>query len=88
MIGLDFLFHITGSWGFGTKLAFVAGSYEDLIATIVQAAISARYRINQHIGIIMGVTYFPADIEIEKSQDKKDISYGYDVAYIGMHFLL
>ena len=88
LIGLNFGFRITDSWDFANKLAFITGSYEDLSATVFQASIHALYRINQNIGVVMGLTYFDADIIIESSSKQRDISYGYDGAYIGMHFYL
>lgn len=36
----------------------------------------------------MGVTYSDTDVVIEGDLERQDISYGYDGAYIGMHFLL
>ena len=88
LIGLNFGFRITNSWDFATKVAFIAGSYEDLSATVFQSSIQAIYRINQSFGVVMGLTYFDADIIIESCSKKRDISYGYDGAYIGMHFFL
>lgn len=88
LIGLNFRFRITDSWNFATKVAFVTGSYEDLSATVTQTSIHALYNFNKYVGVVMGLTYFDADVVIEDSIDKQDISYGYDGAYIGMHFLL
>lgn len=88
LIGLNFRFRITDSWSFTTKLAFITGSYEDLSAIVNQTSINALYTFNQHIGVVMGLTYFDADVVIEDDLEKQDISYGYDGAYIGMHFLL
>lgn len=88
LIGLNFRFRITDSWSFATKLAFVTGSHEDLSATVTQTSINALYAFNQHFGVVMGLTYFDADVVIEDDLEKQDISYGYDGAYIGMHFLL
>jgi len=88
LVGLDFNFRITDSWNFATKVAFISGSYDDLSASISHTTIQALYRINRNIGVVMGLTYFDADIDIESSSKKRDISYGYDGAYIGMHFYL
>jgi hypothetical protein len=88
LIGLDFLFRITDSWYFATRVAFVTGSYDDLSATVFQTQINAQYRLNQYLGIVMGLTYFDADVVIEDDLEKQDVSYGYDGAYIGMHFFL
>lgn len=88
LIGLNFRFRITDSWSFTTKLAFITGTYEDLSAIVSQTSINALYTFNQHIGVVMGLTYFDADVVIEDDLEKQNISYGYDGAYIGMHFLL
>lgn len=88
LIGLNFRFRITDSWRFATKVAFVTGSYSDLSATVTQTSIHALYNFNRHVGVVMGLTYFDADVVIEDDLERQDISYGYDGAYIGMHFLL
>ena len=88
LIGLNFRFRITDSWNFTTKLAFITGSYNDLSATVTQTSINALYQINKRFGFVMGVTYFDAEVVIEGDLERQDISYGYDGAYIGMHFLL
>lgn len=88
LIGLNFRFRITDSWNFATKLAFIAGSHDDLSATVTQASINALYQINKRLGFVMGLTYFDADFVIEDDFERQDISYGYDGAYVGMHFFL
>jgi len=88
LIGLNFNFRITDSWSFATKVSFVAGSYNNLTATVSQTSINAIYRVNKYFGAVMGLSYFDADIDIESSTKSRDISYGYDGAYIGMHFFL
>ena len=59
LIGLNFSFRITNSWNFTTRVAFVAGSHDDLTANVFQTSINAQYRINQHFGFVMGLTYLP-----------------------------
>lgn len=88
LIGLNFRFRITDSWNFATKLAFITGSHEDLSATVTQVSINALYQINKRFGFVMGLTYFDADVVIEDDSERQDISYGYDGAYVGMHFFL
>jgi hypothetical protein len=88
LIGLNFRFRITDSWALTTRVAFVTGSYDDLTASVTQTSINAIYGINKHFGFVMGLSYFDADIVIEDDSEKQDISYGYDGAYIGMHFFL
>ena len=88
LIGLDFLFRITDSWSFATKVAFVTGSHGDLSANVFQTSINAQYRFNRYVGVVMGLAHFDADVVIEDNLEKQNISYGYDGAYIGMHFFL
>jgi hypothetical protein len=88
LIGLDFMFRITESWNFTTKLAFITGSYDDLSASVLQTSINAQYRVNRYFGVVMGVTYFDAEVVIDNDEERQDISYGYDGLYIGAHFLL
>jgi hypothetical protein len=88
LIGLDFWYSFTPRWSMNTRVAFVAGSYEDVSASVLQTGINAQYRFTDHIGLVFGLAYFDADIVIEDDIDKKDISYGYDGGFIGMHFML
>jgi hypothetical protein len=87
MIGLDFWYAFTPKWALATKVTFVVGSYEDVSASVLQTGINAQYRFTDHIGLLFGLAYFDADIEIEDDLEKKDISYGYDGGYVGMHFM-
>jgi hypothetical protein len=87
LIGLDFWFSFTPRWGMSTKVAFVAGSYEDVSASVLQTGINAQYRFTSHIGLVFGLAYFDADIVIEDDIDKTEMSYGYDGGFIGMHFM-
>jgi len=87
LIGLDFWYSFTSKWGINTRVAFVAGSYEDVSATVLQTAINAQYRFTDHVGLVFGLAYFDADIEIDEDVRKKTIAYGYDGGYIGMHFI-
>jgi hypothetical protein len=54
---------------------------------VLQTEINAQYRFTDHVGLVFGLAYFDADIVIEDDTDKKDISYGYDGGFIGMHFM-
>jgi len=87
LIGLDFWFSFTPRWGINTKVAFVAGSYEDVTAGVLQTSVNALYRFTDHVGLIFGLAYFDADVVIEDAVEKIDVSYGYDGGFIGMHFI-
>ena len=87
LIGLDLWYSFTPRWGINTKVAFVAGSYEDVSASVLQTSLNAQYRFTDHIGLIFGLAYFDADVVIEDNTDKKEIAYGYDGGFIGMHLM-
>ena len=87
LIGLDFWFSFTPEWSMATMVGFVAGSYEDLSAVVVQAGINAQYKFSRHIGGVIGLTSFSADVVIEDSDEKQDIDYAYDGLFMGVHFV-
>jgi len=87
LIGLDFWFAFTPEWGMATKVAFVAGSYDDLSAVVIQTGINAQYKINKHVGLVLGLANFDADIVIEDDTEKQNISYAYDGLFAGAHFV-
>ena len=87
LVGLDMWFSFTPRWGMNTRVVFVAGSYEDVSAGVLQTSVNALYRFTDHIGLIFGLAYFDADVVIEDAVEKIDVSYGYDGGFIGMHFM-
>ncbi|NOQ69294.1 MAG: hypothetical protein GQ573_04200 [Gammaproteobacteria bacterium] len=87
LIGLDFWFSFTPEWSMATKVGFVAGSYEDLSAVVFQTGINAQYKFSKHIGGVIGLTSFDADVVIEDNIEKQEISYAYDGLFMGVHFV-
>ncbi len=87
MIGLDFWYAFTPEWALATKITFVTGSYQDVSAGVLQTSINAQYRLSDHVGFVLGLAYFDADVVIEDNLEKKEVSYGYDGGYLGMHFI-
>jgi hypothetical protein len=87
LVGLDMWFSFTPRWGMNTRVVFVAGSYEDVSAGVLQTSVNVLYRFSDHVGLVFGLAYFDADVEIEDAVEKIDISYGYDGGFIGMHFI-
>lgn len=87
LIGVDLSYMFTPKWGITTKVGFVAGSYEDVSATVLQTNIHAHYRFTNNIGLLFGLAYFDADVVIEDELEKTNVVYGYDGGYIGMHFM-
>ena len=87
LIGLDFWFSFTPEWSMATRVGFVAGKHEDLSAVVVQAGINAQYKFNRHIGGVIGLTSFNADVVIEDNIKEQEISYAYDGVFVGLHFV-
>ena len=87
MIGLNFLTVFTPKWSLSTRVSFVAGEYQDVRAAVVQTAINTRYNFTNHVGLMFGLAYFDASINVEDEVDKTEIAYGYTGGYLGMHFM-
>ena len=86
LIGLDFWSRVTDRWYIGSKLAFIAGSYNDTDALVIDAAIRARYGVTKRLAMIMGVNFLSADVEIRKRDTVRDVSYGYEGLFLGLDF--
>ena len=54
---------------------------------VFQAGINAQYKFTKHIGGVIGLVSFDADVVIEDNTEKQDISYAYDGLFIGLHFI-
>ena len=87
LIGLDFWFSFTPEWSMATTVGFVAGKHDDLSAVVIQAGINAQYKFSRHIGGVIGLTSFSADVVIEDSNEKQEIDYAYGGLFLGMHFV-
>ena len=85
LVGLNLRYRFTPKWGINTKVSLVAGSYEETKAWVLNTAINSTYQINDHIGAVLGLSYFDADIVINKEDQRTDINYGYDGLFIGVH---
>ena len=86
MIGLQFWARASEKWRLGSRLAMVAGTYGDFTAYVFQADITARYKFSDRFGLIAGVNYFNADVDIRKDTETTEIEYGYDGFYFGLDF--
>ena len=87
LVGLDFWFSFTPKWSMATRVGFVAGKHDDLSAVVIQAGINAQYKFSRHIGGVIGLTSFSADVVIEDSNEKQEIDYAYGGLFLGMHFV-
>jgi hypothetical protein len=87
LLGLDFDYAFTPRWALTTQVKLVGGSYQDVSASVLQTKIDARYSLTRNFGLILGLTYFDADVDIEDSDELIEVNYGYDGAYLGAHFM-
>ena len=86
LFGLDFSFAFTPKWIMSTKISLVGGKYEDVSAGVIQTSVSSIFKFTEHIGAMMGLTYFNSEVIIEDSNEKQEVNYGYGGAYVGIHF--
>jgi len=86
MIGFQFWARASEKLRLGARLAMVAGTYGDYSAQVFQADISARYKFSERFGLVTGVNYFNADVDIRKDTETTEIEYGYDGFYFGLDF--
>ena len=85
LFGLDFLYSFTPKWKLSTKIRFVGGEYQDVRAWVVNTTINSRYQFNRHVGGVLGLAYFDADVVVEDSAERVDVNYGYDALFLGLH---
>jgi hypothetical protein len=63
----------------------VGGSAGDVRnAFVLDTNIRAQYMFNKNWGVMMGIKYFNAEFDINKSAVKTEVSYGYDGAFLGL----
>lgn len=86
LLGVDFNFAVTPKWAIGGKVSLVSGSYEEIRAFAAQTGMQASYWFGKHVGGVIGISHFNADVTLEEEKDKTDISYGYGGVYAGLHF--
>jgi hypothetical protein len=86
LLGLNFGFNFTPDWGIATRISLIGGSYQDVSASVVQTSINSRYRFSKHTGLLLGLTYFDAEVDINDKDEITEISYGYTGAFIGVYF--
>ncbi len=86
LVGLDFWFSFTPKWSMATQVSFVAGAFDDVSAVVLQTGINAQYKFNKNIGGVIGLTSFSADVVIDDSIERQEISYAYDGLFMGVHF--
>lgn len=85
LVGLNFSFSFTSKWGISTQLALISGTHQGTSATVWQTSINSLYRISPHIGILLGINHFDAAVEIDDSDERSDVQYGYNGLFAGVH---
>jgi hypothetical protein len=86
LIGIDTWFALTPKWSIGTKVSFVAGSYDDLSAFVFSSKIRAVYTLSDRFAVDFGVNYFDADVTIRGSRRKSDIRYAFSGFRLGLNY--
>jgi hypothetical protein len=86
LIGLNFTTRYTPEWSVATRVGFIGGSYQDVSAQIFQTSILSRYQFSRHVGLLFGITYFSAEVDVREPDEILEISYGYDGLFVGLHF--
>ncbi len=84
MFGLDAWFTLTRKWAFGTKISLVGGSFQDVSAVVLDTRIRGRYKFNRRVAGNVGISYFDADVTIDKSDLKTEVAYGFDGFFLGL----
>ena len=86
LVGLNFRFNYTPRFSVATKIALVGGTYNEISAGILQSSLGALYAVSDHVGLILGLTYFDAIINIDNDAVNTKITYGYKGVSAGVHF--
>ncbi len=86
LVGLNFNTRFTPEWSVSTKVAFVTGSYDTVSALVLQTDIFSRYQYSHHVGLLLGLTYFAADVDEDKPDRLTQVSYQYNGLFLGLHF--
>jgi len=85
LFGVNIDFAFTPKWSVSTKFSLVHGTYDGDTASVIQTNIISNYRVNQHVGVLLGWTYFHADLDIDDDTELGEIDYGYNGAFLGLH---
>ena len=84
LIGIDAWFAVTPKWAIGSKIALVAGKYDEVSGAAFEVRVRTRYSFNKRLGAVFGVNYFDARINVDKQDKRTEITYGFDGFYAGL----
>jgi hypothetical protein len=85
LFGLNFSTGFTPEWSLSTKVALIFGSYDEVSAGVLQTSITSKYQISRNAGLLLGLTYFSADVEIDEADELTEVSYAYNGVFLGIH---
>jgi hypothetical protein len=85
LFGLNFGVSFTPRFSISTRVSLVGGTYQEVSANVVQVSINSLYRVSEHSGLVLGITYFDANVDIDDDDEVTEISYGYNGAFAGFH---
>ncbi len=85
LIGMNFGFGFTPKWSISARIGLVGGSYQDVSATVLESSINSRFQFNDHVGLLLGVTYFDADVDIDDDDELAEVSYSYHGIFSVLH---
>jgi len=85
LLGLNFGFSFNAEWSISTRISLIGGSYQDVSANVVQTTINSRYQVSKHVGLLIGLTYFNAEVDINDDDYFTEVSYAYTGAFLGIH---
>lgn len=86
MLGVQYANKWTERWLLAARFLFIGGEVNDLSGIIVDVSFAARYNLMKNAGLILGFSYFDADIDIRDGSKSQDIAYGYDGIFAGLDF--
>ena len=87
LLGVDMLYELVPDWVLSTNIALVGGRYKEISALVLQTTVQGRYRFTRHVGGVLGITYFSADVDVDEERQNIKVGYGYDGAFLGLHFI-
>ena len=85
LLGINFGFAFSPEWSISTRFSLVTGSYQEVSANLWLLNVNSLYRFNEHVGGLIGLTYFDANVDIDEDDELTEVVYRYNGAFIGLH---
>ena len=85
LIGVNLGFNFTPQWAVSARVGLVTGSYQEVSALLLETSINSRYQFSEHMGLLLGLTYFDADVDIDDDEELTEVSYAYTGVFLGLH---